>query len=244
MINGKQRLIGSQSCGCQNTYGVGDLELRAKRQIAINGLRTRKPVWSEEARQAASKRAKNAWADGTMRQYQNMVESRHRDIPWEGFTDEDVLSVRADPRILKEIAADWNVSLNMIWNIKNHLAYAHVKGPPSVPSEGSPRVFTLEEIETICADTRSNRTIAKDYNVVHGTIVRIKRAHGVVVPPRVRSVATPKGTFENLLKAAEENKVSHATAQRYASQNRYGWSYVDSYEHKPTILVDLKTVQS
>lgn len=88
------------------------------------------------------------------------------------------------------------------------------------------RTFTQEEIDDICDDTDSNRKIARRYGVQHKVILKLKRTREIAIPPRIRSVITPEGTFENLLKAAKANGVSHASAQRYASQNRHGWSYL------------------
>lgn len=96
-------------------------------------------------------------------------------------TEEQVRSLRADPRPQRELARAYGLAETTVHNIKHGLSWAHIDGDlvPSVAGykrgEESPGAkLTAEQVRAVRADRRTHRRIAADYGVSHYAIQRIK----------------------------------------------------------------------
>lgn len=97
------------------------------------------------------------------------------------LTEEQVLAIRRDPRLLSEIAKDYEVTRGNIWAIKAQLTWAHLPGDVVASPDGQPQgathkcsKITEEVVIAIRSDNRMQKVIAADYGISQTQVSRIK----------------------------------------------------------------------
>jgi hypothetical protein len=88
------------------------------------------------------------------------------------LTDEQVIAIRNDKKMYKDIATEYNVARSTISNIKSNKTFNHLIVPIE-PHRPASR-FTVEQIRSIRNDTRICNEIATDYGVTRQSIQSIK----------------------------------------------------------------------
>lgn len=92
----------------------------------------------------------------------------------------DILSIRNDPRSIRELAIAYKLTRGQISNIRRHDSWKHVGGLKTY--QGPSLKLSPEQVKKIRQDQRPLKEIAKEYNVSISTISRIqnfKRQKGI-----------------------------------------------------------------
>jgi hypothetical protein len=88
------------------------------------------------------------------------------------LTGEQVAAIRADPRVTKEIAADYGVHWSNIAAIKAGVTWVHVGG--ATPRRKKAKL-TDDQVRAIRQDARTGFEIANEYGLSYQQVSRIKR---------------------------------------------------------------------
>jgi len=94
--------------------------------------------------------------------------------PRSKLNPEQVLAIREDSRLHRIIAKDYDVSTNVITNIKNGSTYKNIQGTTKDVKVFGSTQFTEEDILSIRNDNRPDKDIAKSYFCDVSNISRIK----------------------------------------------------------------------
>lgn len=87
------------------------------------------------------------------------------------LTEADVIAIRNDPRILREIAAHYACSISTISNIKSGVTWGHIEGPKKKRLNR----LTPEQKAAIANDNRTYREIAEEYGCSQATVCGVKK---------------------------------------------------------------------
>lgn len=113
--------------------------------------------------------------------FQNETILRGEEASWAKLTNDEVISIRLDPRSVTAIAEDHVVSRSTVSLIKRREVWGHLPGEviPSaghLSGESHPSTkLTEEDIVAIRSDTRLQVVIAEEYGISQTQVSRIKR---------------------------------------------------------------------
>jgi hypothetical protein len=88
------------------------------------------------------------------------------------LTGEQVVAIRADPRVTRGIAADYGISQSNVSCIKAGKTWVHLGG--SVPQHRRAKL-TDDQVRAIRKDSRTGFVIADEYGLSYQQVSRIKR---------------------------------------------------------------------